>query len=302
MLSRVGAEWSVESRMIGRILSVECWAGLSEYRVVNHTKPWVSLGWFNHTEPPRTTAWQRGKQAHREGSSEFGAVRDWPHRTSSNHCDEWGYRHTGKVRVSLGRFDPTEPSRTTVTNGEAGLQGRLEWVWGGSTTSNFLELLWWRGKLAWRAVWSEFGEVRLHQTSSNHCHEGGIRPAGQVWVSTGRFNHTKPPRVSLGWFDHTEPPQTTVTKGEAGLQGRFTEPSRTTVTNGEAGLQGSFEWVWGGSTTSNLLEPLWWRGKLVGRAVWSEFGEVQLHQTFSNHCDVGGSRPIRIGVQSVERE
>ena len=58
--------------------------------------------------------------------------------------------------------------------------------------------------------------------------------------------------VHPGRFDLTEPPQTTVTNGEAGLQGRFewfdhTEPPRTTVMKGEAGL----------------------------KAIWSEFGEVQ---------------------------
>ena len=58
---------------------------------------------------------RRGKQAYREGSSEFGAVR--PHRTSSNHCDEGGCRHTGKDRVSSGRFEYTEPPRITVTKG-----------------------------------------------------------------------------------------------------------------------------------------------------------------------------------------
>ena len=56
-------------------------------------------------------------------------------------------------------------------------------------------------------------------------------------------------RVSSGRFDHTEPPRTTVMNGEAGLQGMFrvsleqfdyTEPLQTTVMNGEAGLQGMF--------------------------------------------------------------
>ena len=43
-----------------------------------------------------------------------------------NHCDKWGSRPTGKVRVSSGRFDHTEPTRTTVMKGEAGLKGSLE--------------------------------------------------------------------------------------------------------------------------------------------------------------------------------
>ena len=45
------------------------------------------------------------------------------------------------------------------------------------------------------------GVVRLHRISSNHCHEGGSRPAGKV-------------RVSTGWFDNTKPPQTTFLLGK----------------------------------------------------------------------------------------
>ena len=59
---------------------------------------------------------------------------------------EGGSRSTGNG-VNLGRFDPTEPPRTTMMKGEAGLQGR-------------------------------FGVVQLHRTSPNHCHEGGSRLAG----------------------------------------------------------------------------------------------------------------------------
>ena len=62
-------------------------------------------------------------KAYRESSNEFGAVR--PHRTSSNHCDEGGSRATEKVRVSLGKFENTEPLRITVKKGEAGLQERF---------------------------------------------------------------------------------------------------------------------------------------------------------------------------------
>ena len=114
-------------------------------------------------------------QAYREGSSAFGEVRI--QRTSSKHCEEEGSRATGKVRVSLGRFDYTEPPRSTVKKGQAGLQGRV-------------------------------GAVLPHRTSSNHCDEGGCRLTGKVRVSSGRF-------------DPTEAPRTTVTKGEAGLQGWF---------------------------------------------------------------------------------
>ena len=60
----------------------------------------------------------------REGSSEFKEVQK--HQTSSKHCDEWGSRPTGNVGVSFGQFDATEPPLTTVTNREAGLQGRFD--------------------------------------------------------------------------------------------------------------------------------------------------------------------------------
>ena len=57
----------------------------------------------------------------------------------------------GKVRVSLVRFDHTEPLRTTVMKGEAGLKGSLECVRGGS-------------KQAYKEGSSEFGAVRPYQT------------------------------------------------------------------------------------------------------------------------------------------
>ena len=88
----------------------------------------MSLWRFDHTEPPRTkpprTHVAKGMQTYREGSSEFREVRI--HLTSSNHCEEGESRATGNVRVSSERFDPTEPLRTTVTKGEAGLQGRFD--------------------------------------------------------------------------------------------------------------------------------------------------------------------------------
>ena len=98
----------------------------------------VSSGWFDYTKPPRTTFLQ-GKQDYRAVSSEFGVVR--PHLTSSNHCDLGGSRPTGKVRVSLGRFDLTEPPRTTVMKGDAGIQRSLKFgvVQLYRTTSNLLE-------------------------------------------------------------------------------------------------------------------------------------------------------------------
>ena len=42
------------------------------------------------------------------------------------HCDAGGSGPTGHVRVSSERFEHTEPSRSTVMKGEAGLQGRFD--------------------------------------------------------------------------------------------------------------------------------------------------------------------------------
>ena len=129
--------------------------------------------------------------------------------------------------------------------------------------------------------------VRLHRTSSNHCHEGGGRPAGQVRVSTGWFDHTKPPRTTLlqvkqdyravsSQFWVVQPLRTSSNhcdKGVSWWEGQFEvssgrvnciepsrttfiEPPQTTVMKGEAGRKGSLESVRGGSTALNLLEPL----------------------------------------------
>ena len=46
--------------------------------------------------------------------------------------------------------------------------------------------------------------------SSRRCDVGGSWPTGKVRVSPARFEYTEPPRI-------------TVTKGEAGLQGRLGE-------------------------------------------------------------------------------
>ena len=105
--------------------------------------------------------------AYRAVLSEFGVVRLL--RTSSNHCDAGGSRPTGQFRVRSVWFDHTKPPRTT----------------------------WWRGKQAYRAGTSQLRAVTPHRTSSNHCDAGGSMPIGQVRVSSGRFNHTKPPRTTV---------------------------------------------------------------------------------------------------------
>ena len=72
---------------------------------------------------------------------------------------EWEYI----LMHSMVWFDLTEPPRTTVMKGEAGLKGSLE-----------------------------FGRVWLHQTSSIHCDVGGSWPSGKVWVSLWQFDLTEP--------------------------------------------------------------------------------------------------------------
>ena len=131
----------------------------------------VSSKWFDLLEPLCSS----GKHAYSEGSSEFGVVR--PHRTSLNHCVQVGNMPTGKVQVSTG----IEPLQTSLCSS---------------------------GKHAYREGSSEFGVVRPHRTSLNHCVQVGSMPTGKV-------------QVSSGWFNLTKPPRTTVYKGEACLQGRF---------------------------------------------------------------------------------
>ena len=86
--------------------------------------------------------------------------------------------------------------------------GKVQVSSGGSTSPDLLEPLHSSGKHAYREGSSEFGVVRPHRTSSNHCVQVGSMPAGKV-------------QVSSGWFDLTEPPRTTVFKWEACLLGRF---------------------------------------------------------------------------------
>ena len=75
------------------------------------------------------------------------------------------------------------------------------------------------------------------------------------------------------------------------VRGGSIGPPRTTLLIGEIGLQGSFKWVWGGSTTPNLLEQLWCMGKQACMVVSSEFRVDWQHRTSLNNCDGGESKP-----------
>ena len=70
--------------------------------------------------------------------------------------------------------------------------------------------------------------------------------------------------IRSGWFD-------------------CTEPSLTTSLHGKQGVQGAFALVQGGSSASNLLEPLHRRDTKVCKVLSHEFGVIRLYRTFSNH-------------------
>ena len=178
---------------------------------------------------------------------QLGEVRS--HRTSSNHCDE-GVSRPGKVQVSSGRFDHTEPPRTTVMGKQAG-----KWVvQAHRTSSNLPEPHHYNDSNVFRVLSHEFGVVRLYRTFSIYIVRGETRYSGCLCTSSGWFKHIEPRRtfsnhiiteiarcvqffhMSLGWFDHTE-------------------PSLSTSLQGKQGVQGAYALVRGGSSTSNLVEP-----------------------------------------------
>ena len=151
-----------------------------------------------------------------------------PHRTSSNHCDAGGSRPIGQFRVSLGRFDHTEPPRTTVMQGEAGLPEPVHIVTKfGVVQAHRTEPHHRRDSKVCRVLSHEFGVVRLCRTFSNLIFTGEARCAGCLCTSSGWFKYIEPPRtfsnhiiaeitrcveffhMSSEWFDSTEPFLTT---------------------------------------------------------------------------------------------
>ena len=122
------------------------------------------------------------------------------------------------------------------------------------TSSNLLEPHHRRDSKVCRVLPYEFGVVRLCRTFSNLTFTGEARCAGCLCTSSGWFKYIEPPRtfsnhiiadiarcveffhMSSGWFD-------------------CTEPSLTSSLQGKQGVQGAYALVWGGSSTSNLLEP-----------------------------------------------
>ena len=148
------------------------------------------------------------------------------------------------------------------------------------TSSNFLEPHHYRDRKVCRVLSHEFGVVRLHRTFSIYIVTGETRCAGCLCTSSGWFKHIEPRRTFLnhiiteiarcvvfchmrsGWFDHTE-------------------PSLSTSLKGKQGVQGAYGPVFGGSSTSNLLEPYHYSDSKVFRVLSHEFGVVRPYRTFS---------------------
>ena len=122
------------------------------------------------------------------------------------------------------------------------------------TSSNLLEPHHYRDSKVFTVLSHEFGVVRLHRTFFIYIVTGETRCAGCLCTRSGWLKHIKPRRtflnhiiteivkceefchMSSGWFDHTK-------------------PSLSTSLQGKQGVQGTYALVWGGSSTSNLIEP-----------------------------------------------
>ena len=204
----------------------------------------MSLGRFAYTEPPRSTV-KKGK-AGLQGR--VGAV--LPHRTSSNHCDEGGCRLTGKVRVSSGRFDPTDASPFSTV------------VRVGSVWSNRPELT--RtfpvGLLPHLSQW--FEEVRCSRTTPTL-----LEPSLSACLP---FRHSGPRRFGVVDLPraHSNLPFTHST-----LPFRPASPFSTVVRVGS---------VWSNRPELTRTFPV---GLLPHLSQWfDEFGAVRSLHTSSNHC------------------
>ena len=157
------------------------------------------------------------------------------------------------------------------------------------TSSNLLEPHHYRDSKVFRVLSHEFGVVRPYRTFSIYIVRGEARCAGCLCTSSGWFKHIEPRRtflnhiiteiarcvafchMSSGWFDHTEPSLSTSLKGKQGVQGVYGP-------------------VFGGSSTSNLLEPYQYSDSKVFRVLSHEFGVVRLHRTFSIYIVTGEAR------------
>ena len=146
--------------------SFPCVWGCSNNCATQGTGMWgsfMSLGWFNPTEPAQATVLQReqGLLCYRGNMLEFTVVQRF--RT---HCTTEGIRLVGEFRMSSGWFNPTEPPPTTVPQREQGISHK-------------------------------FG-MNLHfRTRSKQCTTQGTRPVGEFHKYSGWFNPTEPPRTTV---------------------------------------------------------------------------------------------------------
>ena len=191
--------------------------------------------------------------------------------------------------MSSGWFDFTEPSLSTSLQGKQDVQGAYALARGGSSTlcylcdivirlgsmrfngleqprnsaqtpctpcfsysnHNITEI---RSKV-WRGLSHKFGVLQLYRIFSIYIIAGETRCTECLCISSGWFKVIEPHRtysnhntteiarcgevchMSSGWFD-------------------CTEPSLSTSLQGKQGVQGAYALVRGGSSTSNLIEPI----------------------------------------------
>ena len=175
--------------------------------------------------------------------------------------------------MSSGWFDCTEPSLSTSLQGKQGMQG----------------------------VAPLFGVVQAHRTS--YIATGETRYAGCLCTSSGWFKHVEPRRtfsnqiiteiarclefchMSSGWF-------------------YCTEPSLSTSLQGKQGVQGAYALVRGGSSTSNLLEPHYYRDSNVCRVChmssgWFDCTEPSLSTSLQGKQGVQGAYALVRGGSST---
>ena len=220
-----------------------------------------SSGWFKHIEPRRTLSNHIITEIERfvefcTCSGLFTCIE--PPRTFSNHIITKIARYVEFCHTSSGWFDCTEPSLSTSFTGETRCAGCL------CTFSGWFKHIEPRRIFSNHIIteiarcvevchmssgWFDFTEPSLSTSFT-----GETRCAGCLCSCSGWLKYIKPTRtfsnhiiteiarcvafchMSSGWFDHTE-------------------PSLSTSLKGKQGVQGAYGPVFGGSSTSNLLEP-----------------------------------------------
>ena len=122
------------------------------------------------------------------------------------------------------------------------------------TSSSLLEPhLFCRDSKVCRVLSHEFGVVRLYRTFTIYIVAGETRCAGCLCTSSGWFKHIEPRRT---YPNHIMTEIAKCVEFCHMSSGLFhTEPSLSTPLHGKQGVQGAHGLIWGGSSTSNLIEP-----------------------------------------------